>query len=170
MANTMLDLRRTDQRTNVRINPVWVTSAEITFAANGTEAVLFSFPLAGGNFLIHNMFFDVTTAFTGGSPVITIGSGHIPLESSTTGDTVTITDADEYMDATDITEGVAARYYPLVGGSDWSQTCALSVGDGGCDLSFIEGADSSVIVIYADVSGGPTAGAARLHVLMSKIQ
>jgi len=42
----ILDLRRTDQRTNIRINPLWVTSAAFGFeAGEGDEAVLFSFQL-----------------------------------------------------------------------------------------------------------------------------
>ncbi|MEA3344588.1 MAG: hypothetical protein U9Q16_02830, partial [Patescibacteria group bacterium] len=102
---TSLDLRRTDLRTNVLENPYWITSAELGTDADDQDAVLFSFPKTksvspgyGTNLiLIHQVAFEVTTAYAGGTRVLTIGQGSLATDAVTTAGTVTDVDVDMYL-------------------------------------------------------------------------
>ena len=172
----ILDLRRTDQRTNIRINPLWVTSAAFGFeAGEGDEAVLFSFPVAGEDYFIHNVMIEISTLFAGGTPSMTIGEGTLATDVITTGGSVDSGDADEYFASTDVTEATAACYMPtstLTEGTPNTQTgtdfaMARTIYGG----KVIQGAATACPCIYAVVADTTlTAGVARLHVLMSKLQ
>jgi hypothetical protein len=158
---TMLDLRQPDERDNFLPNPFWMSSAELTPAANALEAVFFSFPtIKGAVTQIHSMFFEITEVFNGTTPSILIGLGSIPLETSTTGATVTTTDADEYFETTEITEGTAGWYAPTT--SDFFDM--LTAGT----IVAITHADSTVPCILATYTATtPTTGRGRLHALVS---
>lgn len=168
----MLDLRRTDLRGTTLENPYWVTSAEIAPAADDAEAVLFSFPLTGGAtpnrglVLITIICCEIITGFVGGTPSMTIGTGSIPLETSTTGATVTITDADDFFPSASITEATPGIYFPAAG--DWLTAAAAQTFAQPVALTPL---DADVPVLYAALtSGSPiTAGAARVHALMHRI-
>lgn len=158
---TMLDLRQPDERDNFLPNPFWIRSGVLTPAANGYEAVFFSFPtIKGARTIIHCMAFEIMTVFNGTSPSILIGLGSIPLETSTDGATVTTTDADEYFETTEITEGTAGWYFPTTSDYFDMRTAGTIVA--------ITNADATVPVIMATYTATtPTTGRGRLHALIS---
>lgn len=163
MANTMLDVRRADERDHVWYNPFWVTSGDLAPAADDTEAVFFSFPLVRGAItLIYEAVFEVITLFDGTGVDALIGIGTIPLETTTTGGTVTVVDADEIFETGDITITTAAFYY-LSGGDMYT---ALAAGSPGVTIVNL---DADLPVIYATLTASTaiTVGRGRLHLLMS---
>jgi hypothetical protein len=164
----VLDLRRTDQRTNIRLNPLWVVSSVITKDADDAEAILFSFPLAGGDYVIHNIMLDCTAAFaTTGTADLLVGYGTIATDAITTGGAITETDDNEYF----VTHEPATGYsFPLVAEAQTGSDFAVDRSK--YHAQTIVGADADVPCIYASLTADAaiTAGAARIHVLMSKIQ
>lgn len=98
---SMLDLRRTDLRTNVLENPYWITSEEITEACDDKAAVLFSFPIgllttslsAWGNtvIVIQEMALEVNETFLGSGSVAVVECGMGMLATDDEDTTVIIT-------------------------------------------------------------------------------
>jgi hypothetical protein len=163
--STILDGRRTDQRTNVRVNPFWITSAELTKASDDKGFLFFSFPEALGDYFIHNVLFEVVTGFAGGTITIDIGLGTLATNDITTDGDVTIVDKDEYIVNTDIVHGTPGYYTP--DGGDWF-TAWLA---GNLDTQIIAGADTTVPAIYATMvsDAAITAGSGYLHAMVSKL-
>ncbi len=172
MANTMLDKRRTDLRGTTLENPYWVTSAEIDKDYVGYEGVLFDFPLTGGNTnskgltIIESICFEVTTEWAGGTITLDVGLGTIPLITTTDLGTVTITNADEYIINTEITEGTVGTYFSAA--SDF--VTALAAGTFGSPVKIIH-LDVDIPVIYVTVTTNTTitAGAGRVHALLNRV-
>ena len=93
MAN-IVDLRRTDLRTNVLTNPYWITSANFTWDQEDGAAGLFSFPItliagslceaAYGNsmVIIQEIAYELEVAWAGGTPVLTIGLETLDLQTT----------------------------------------------------------------------------------------
>jgi len=165
---SMLDLRRQDARTNVLENPFWLTSAMLTPDADDAEAVFFSFPAAYGDsaYLVQSICVETIIAFAGGTVAVTIGTGTIPLESSTDGATVTGVDPNFYFeDLADTDLGNIGVDFP--DGSAYLTALAAGLHE----TLIITCADADVPVIYAALtsSAAITAGAARIHVLLSRI-
>lgn len=159
---TMLDLRRTDERDHVWYNPFWVSSGELSPDADDLEAVFFSFPtVRGAQTLLYDAVFEVLQVFNG-TPDTLIGIGTIPLETSTTGATVSVVDADEIFQTADI-DLTSAGWTYLSGGD---MLTALAAGGPGV---IITNADATVPVVYATLTatGTITTGRGRLHLLMS---
>lgn len=174
---TMLDLRRTDLRTNVLMNPYWITSAELNSDADDQDAVFFSFPITksvspgyGTNLiLIHQVAFEVTTDFAGGTIALTIGQGSIATDDITTAGTVTDVDVDMYILSADITTGTAGWYLPTTGNtSAWLTDSAA--GTFTTDITIVP-ADATVLCVtgYLTSDAAITAGAGRVHMLISEI-
>ncbi len=164
----MLDLRRQDARTNVLENPFWLTSAVLTPAADDLEAVFFSFPAAYGDsvYLVQSVCMETIIAFAGGTIAITVGTGTIPLETSVDGATVTAVDANFYFE--DLADsGIGATGLDFPDGSAF--VTALAAGTH--EPNVIVCADADVPVVYAALTSDDviTAGAARLHMLVSRI-
>jgi hypothetical protein len=164
----MLDLRRQDARTNVLENPFWLTSAMLTPAADDLEAVFFSFPAAYGDntYLVQSICVETIIAFAGGTVAITIGTGTIPLESSGDGATVSVVDANFYFE--DLADtGIGAVGLDFPDGSAFLTALAA----GTHEALVITCADATVPVIYAALTSNATitAGAARIHALVSRI-
>jgi hypothetical protein len=105
MAVLGADLRRTDLRTNVRINPYWIKSAEINKDVTNKIVALFAFPKAGGAYFLHEFVFHVETLFAGGTPSIDIG--YCTLDDPETDLTYSNYDKDNYMASSEITEATA---------------------------------------------------------------
>jgi len=164
--STVLDGRRTDQRTNVRVNPFWITSAELTKVADDKGFLFFSFPEALGDYFIHNLVFEVVTGFAGGTITIDVGLGTLATNDITTDGLVTLVDVDEYFVNTSIVHGTPGYYTPIAG-DDWF-TAWLA---GNLDAQIIAGADTTVPAIYATMvsDAAITAGSGYLHVLVSKL-
>jgi len=161
----ILDLRQSDERTNVLPNPYWVRSAALTVAALNTDAVLFSFPAKKGTLvLVHQVAFQLVTAFNGTSASVIIGSGTIATDAVTTGGAISIVDADEYFATGEITEATPAWYWPAT--SDFFGVLELS------KPYEITPADTTVPIIYANytaTAGTATTALGYLHMLVSEI-
>lgn len=168
----MLDLRRTDLRGTTLENPYWISSAPVTKDADDTEAVLFSFPLTGGASstrgltLITSICCEIIVGFAGGTIVLDIGLGTIPLESTTTGGTVTTTQIDEYIPTADITSATPATYFP--DGGDF--VTALAAATFVVPVQIVP-LDSAVPCILATLTSDAaiTAGSARVHALVHRV-
>ena len=177
------DLRRTDVRTNVRINPFWIVSAEFGAVDTGDEAVLFGFPLATGDYFVHEMLVDVTEAFDDADGVTGIGYGLLAAAG-----TIASGDSDNYMAAAEITANAIEKYLGglvthafgsgNMTGTDWAEAKAAinTDGTGGTSLAglrdqLIIGADyNSMPIVYATVKAAQTVGKARLHMMVSRLQ
>jgi len=165
------DLRRTDLRTNVRINPFWIVSAEFGFVDTGDDAVLFGFPLVGGDLFVHEVLVVVGTAFTDADGVTGIGVGTI-----TEAGVLTDTDDTRFMVAAEITANAEATYpggaiamdaAGAITGADW----AIAKAEGTIGHLILTGADyDSLPVIYAPIKAAQSAGVARCHMLVSRLQ
>jgi len=170
----ILDVRRTDLRTNVLANPYWLTSGNIVPAADDLAALLFSFPITKSvspgykPFFIDHVVLEIVTAFDG-TASITLASGTLATDAVTTGGDVTEVDADEYMVSDNIDE-TAIGYYPASSAGtepDWQTAKILE--DGVMPYYHVP-ADTTVPCIYAVLTGGTiTVGSARLHILISEI-
>ena len=173
---TILDLRRTDLRTNTLENPYWITSGLLTAAADDLGGLLFSFPITKSvspgyhPFYILGAVFEVVTAFAGGTIALTIASGTLATDAVTTAGVVTEVDADEYFLSDDITNGTIG-YYGAGGtgtDSDWVTAAALSDAEA---PFFITPADTTVPCIYTLLTSDAaiTAGGGRLHLLIAEV-
>ena len=167
------DLRRTDVRTNVRINPFWIVSAEFGAVDTGDDAVLFGFPLAGGNLFVHEVLVVVSVAFTDDNAITGIGYGTLAENG-----TLTDTDDTRYMaEGTDMATVETPGVFPggtiaidaegAVTGADWAKAKI----EGTIGHLIITGADyDSMPVVYAPIAAAQAAGTARCHMLVSRIQ
>lgn len=174
---TVLDLRRTDLRSNVLENPYWITSASLAPAADDQDAVFFSFPITksvspgyGNNMIfIHQVAFEVVTAFTGGTLALTIGQGSLATDAVTTAGTVTDVDVDMYILSADITIATPGFYMPTTGNtSAWLTDMAARTFT--TDITIVP-ADTTVLCVtgYLTSDAAITAGAGRVHMLISEI-
>ena len=181
------DLRREDQRTNVRLNPFWVTSALFGVEQTGKKVALIDFPATMGTCFIHEMIVGVKTAFTGGTHTINIGYCTITDESTDL--TFDNEDIDQFIATGEITEGTIGYYVggkvthtlgtsgPTLGqtGTPWGMAKAIdtytSGSDTGGDITklIITGADLAKPCITVDLAAALTAGEARLYVMMSRV-
>lgn len=159
---TMLDLRRTDLRKNVLTSSFVISSAPLTKDADDLEAVFFSFPatIYGGPVIINDLLLEIITGFDG-TPVLTIGTGTIPLETSTTGATVSVVDADQLFTTAVAIPGTAGL--KTQGSSAFlTDKAAGTISAGGAKIT---PADSTVPVVYATLTASTaiTVGKAILH-------
>jgi hypothetical protein len=162
MANLTYDVRRTDQRANVFETPYWITSGVIGFAA-GTYG-LFSFGVADQVIWVHAAVVQITTVYD--ALTLDVGIGSIPLDTSTAGAVLTAGDADEYIKNTNVT-GTTAGYYGSLTAqkSDW----LVNIITGSFVApNLIVGLAADVPLVYATVAGA-TSGAARFHMLISRM-
>jgi hypothetical protein len=172
----VLDLRRTDLRTNIRENPYWISSAEIAPAADDADAILFVFPDVGGVYMVHDIIVEVAVLFAGGTMVMDLGIATIATVAITTGGAVGNQDLDEFMAAAEITLATAG-FYPggaiavdaegVITGTDW----ALGKAEGTIANLLITGVDADVPVVCATLTSDAviTAGSAYVHMLVSKL-
>ena len=162
----ILDLRRTDQRTNVLENPVWITSGIFDATADDGDALLFSFPINAkyGYFCLQEVCIETIVAFTGGTIVFTLGSGTLATDAITTGGAVSVVDADFYC-TTFAKAGMAST------GVTFPDAGALVTLKAAGKTTAIACADSTVPCIYGDLSSSAaiTAGQARVHILGSYV-
>ena len=171
MAVLDFDLRRTDQRTNVRINPFWVKSAEITAAMMDAAAAneisgLFSFPAALGDFWIHEVVCQIVTAFDGTTPTIDIGL--YTLDDITIDLSWTEVDTDRFVDSTEIDVTTPAYYVGVATAFAAARTTTPLA----TTLSIL-GVDTVTPCITADLlcaAQDVTTGSAYVYVMMSRIQ
>lgn len=173
----VLDLRRTDLRTNVLENPYWISSKEMDADCDAEVALLFDFPItlvAGslspicyGNskIIIHEMVLEVNTIFAGGVPALVIGQHTIDLQT-----TLAYTDD---IDPNGFVESIAgsgasaaAGLYPLHATSAYD---TARIAGQHAAIYVITPTDTSVPGITASYSGGVTSGSSVLHALISVV-
>lgn len=178
----MLDLRRTDLRTSVLENPYWITSGELTKAADSLAAVFFSFPITGvigpsyGNdiVLLHDIVLEVSTSFTSDTTTFSIGQCTIATDGITTGgDTTDGTAAgntpDGYMVEADGDADIIAAAANNVPDTSCTWLTARAAGTWGANQSIVP-LDADVKCIAGYLTGGTIiAGSAYLHILISVI-
>jgi hypothetical protein len=167
---TCIDLRRMDLRVSALENPYWITSANIiATACDNLAAILFSFPVAGRNYFLHQMAFELIEAYDSTTPLVTIGSATIATDIITTGGLTTDVDVVGYFNATDITEATPAYYLPIATGTSPYYDALVA---NTRSVLMIMGAATTVPCICAYVtnaSGTFTTGQGRLHVLISEM-
>lgn len=174
---TMLDLRRTDLRSNVLENPYWITSGAIEKEADDLAAVLFSFPVTklvspgyGNNLiLIEQVVVEVVTAFAGGTVALTIGQCSLATDAVTTDGDTTDSDPDMYILNADLTLGTPAMYMGTTGNkSAWfTDREALTFTT---DWTIVPAATTVLAIAgYLTSSGVITAGSARVHLLINEV-
>ena len=168
--STMLDRRRMDLRVSALENPYWITSANLIASEIDNKAtVLFSFPVAGRNYFIHNLAFQITEVFDSTAPVLTIGDGTIATNAAVDGDTVTDVDVDQYFeDAEILNSGTGTVGYCLPTTSDWFDLRAAQTASG-LIISGIATAVHCIIAYLANSTGTFTTGQGRLHFLISEM-
>jgi hypothetical protein len=163
MANEFVDMRRTDQRDDVRPSPFWMSSKVFTFEGNGGDNImddrhtgLFSFPKTKV-YRIDAAILEISTLFAGGTVVMTIGHGTIATDDAVDGDTLSIVDA-----ASIVTTAVA------IPGTAGRKDCQSVVG---ATPLVLLGAAATVPIIYVTLTSGAaiTAGEGRLHIQISEI-
>jgi len=171
---TILDLRRTDLRSNTLANPYWLSSGLITPACDDLAAVLFSFPITKSvspgykPFYVLFAVFQVITAFDG-TGSITVGTGTLATDAVTTAGVVTTVAADAFHLSDDITEGTIGYYPSSLTGTDSAFTTAAIAGVATYP-SYVTPADTTVPCFTAQLTGGTiTVGAARFHILIAEI-
>ena len=176
MAN-VLDLRRTDLRTNVLTNPYWITSAEMNADCDAEVAALFDFPISpvastlcnnfygNSKIIIHEAVLEVETIFAGGTPALIIGTHTLDLQT-----TLAYTDG---LDPNCFVESIAgsgasaaAGLYPLHATSAYDTARVAGQHAAGY---VITPANTAVPCVTASYSGGVTSGASRLHLLISVV-
>jgi hypothetical protein len=167
---TCIDLRRTDLRVSALENPYWVTSANIiATACDDLAAILFSFPVAGRNYFLHQMVFELIEAYDSTTPLVAIGSGTIATDAITTGGVVTDVDPVGYFNATDVTEATPGYYLPIATGTSPYYDALVA---NTASILIVHGAASTVPCICAYISNGSgtfTTGQGRLHILISEM-
>jgi len=172
---TILDLRRTDLRTNVLENPYWISSGVMTLACDDKGALLFSFPATasvspgygtGGLVLLHDLVLEVNTVFAGGTIAAVIGNYSLLTDAVTTDGVCTEIDPNMYWEATaGAADFIATGFHPA-GASAFVTDKASGLYT--TDNSIIP-VDATVICIVATITSNAaiTGGAARLHALIS---
>ncbi len=148
------------------VTPQWVTSKEMTYSdANlNTNFVLFSMPVAPllGRvvYFVHQIFLDVVAVFDD-TPTLTIGAGTLPTDTTVESGTLSVVDADEYINNTTAGLTVLGRKYPA-NAEDWiTNANKLRIA-----------ADATVPVIYADIGTAgqaATVGSMYLYALISVV-
>jgi len=174
---TIVDLRRTDLRTNVLENPYWITSGEMTLACDDKGALFFSFPITasiapgyGSSFvLVHELVLQVATVFAGGTIAFTMGNYSLATDAVTTAGVCTEIDPNMYWEATDgAADTIAEAFHVPTTASAFLTDKAAGIYT--TDNSFIP-ADSTVLCIVGILtSNAPiTQGSAYLHALISVV-
>lgn len=171
---TGLDLRRTDLRTGVLENPYWITSGNLDESYQDKDAIMFTFPVTGTDsgpgygtslILLHSMVFEVVTGYTSTDTVIIIGYGTVGSDNEVVTSTSDVDD-NEYFSDGNVTEQTEGNY---VAGGD---VAAIWAAGTWADYATITPDDSTIPAIIAAMtrSGGDiSAGAGRLHVLISEV-
>lgn len=154
------DLRRTDARVPVNSEPFWFSSAIFGAESDDFDAVLKSFTALDGTYQILSAGVEIITPFDG-STTLTVGHG--TMLTDTIG-TVTAVDVDQFIMSADVTEATAG-YYP----ASAAATNAFNVATAAGLATIIKGKDAVVPVIYLTLTGTPTVGAGRVHMLLTKV-
>ena len=173
------DKRRTDQRVPVNSEPFWITTTVIspTPPANpaggisttdvGYDLILASFPAKLGNFLVMDKICEVITAFDGSASIV-CGTGTMATD---TAGTVSVVDAAYFFASADVTEATIGYYQHLDAETiTQSGTTPFAVSSvAALPQLVVIGADTTVPVFYAVLTGSPTVGSMRFHFLVTKI-
>jgi hypothetical protein len=167
MTITVIDYRRTDQRTTVLENPFWLTSGLVSaVAADDLGAVLFSFPTANRIIIVKEVIVENFQVLDTGVTV-NVGYGTLATDTVTTGGVMTETDRDGYVLGADTVLTANTRWGATTGNtSTWltaraSGTWAVP--------RYLLGAATAVPCIYSynEKTGVIATGTFRVHVLVT---
>lgn len=166
------DCRNPSQRTSVLENPFWVSSGVVDAAASAAiddkVVLLFSFPKAGQQVLVHNFCAEVITAFTAGTTGI-VGYYTLATDLITAGGQATIVGSGNQLEeTTNTTYTTPATYFPAAAADATQYRIA---GTPTLNADWIVGAATTVYCICATFANAATvlAGKVRYHLLMSVI-
>jgi len=116
--STIQDYRRTDLRTDPGGKPFWLISKSIDgFEQTGLcdkACVMFSFPVAGQQIIIHEIVVQVLRAFTVGT-TLELGLYTLASDGVSTGDDATVVYDNLYVEAIDIISTTVGYHYPTTG-------------------------------------------------------
>jgi hypothetical protein len=163
----IVDYRRTDLRTNVLMNPYWITSSLVTGAdCEDKYAVLFSFPTADKMTMILDAVVQIVTACTA-STLIDLGYHTLATDGVTTGGVATTVDIDDYIAQGAITVGTPGFYRAAT--SDWLTLRTAFASQAAPFV--ITGAASTVpcIATLQSNTGTIAAGTWRVHLLVTDL-
>jgi hypothetical protein len=164
---TIIDYRRTDQRTTILENPFWLTSGLVSaVAADDLGAVVFSFPTASRIIVIHEVLVQNFQVLDTGVTV-SIGSGTLATNAVTTGGVLTEVDRDEFVTTADVVLTANTVWGPTTANtSDWLTAKAAGTY---AAPRFLVGAATAVPCIYAytEKTGTIATGTFRVHVLVT---
>lgn len=150
---TGIDRRRTDIREITQYSPVWVSSGVLNFADIVSKAaVVQSFPVAGGDYVVHAVAVEVLTALTStGTAAINAGVGTIADDVTPT--TVTYSALDDYVADATVTEA----------------TLGMQMGKDLAGGNLIKGAASTTPCIFVKGDAGANGGTFKFHWLISRL-
>ena len=162
------DYRRFDDNRTLW-TPYWLVSSRIYGAdiSAATMGLLWSFPAAKygtSQLSIEKICIQITTAFTGGTPSLDVGSYTLATDAVTTGGVATDVDPDEYIPTADITEGTPATYWAATG--DWITAKLLMTN---AAVTRIVPADSTVPCVGIIGSASLASGYARVFMQVTEI-
>ena len=167
MTITVIDYRRTDQRTNVLENPFWLTSGLVSaVAADDKGAVLFSFPVAGRIVIIQEVVVENVEVLDTGVTV-NVGYGTLATDAVTTAGVMTETARTGLVLPADTVLTAAAKWGPTTANtSAWLTARATGTW---AVPRYLLGAASTVPCIYSfnEKSGVIATGTFRVHVLVT---
>lgn len=164
------DLRRTDQRTNVLENPFWISSgildATASEAIDDKVVILFSFPVASQQILVHNFCCHVITEFTATTTGI-VGFYTIATDAVTAGGVATIVGSGNQLEETTNTTYTTAGWYFPAAVADATQYRIAGTPTANAD--WIVGAATTVYTISATLINNTTiaVGKCQYHILVS---
>jgi hypothetical protein len=115
---TVQDYRRTDLRRQLDGSPHWIVSNTIDghhqVGLKDKACIMFSFPVAGQQTIIHEVAVQVLRGFTTGT-LLELGLYSLATDGVSTGDTATVVDSDCLIESADIRPESIGWYYPTTG-------------------------------------------------------
>lgn len=183
MAGEVVDIRRSDLRSNVLENPYWITSGKLDHAtADDKFVIFFSFPIGAsavinpsaiyGNrlILLHQFVVEVTEFFAGGTIAFDIGQYSLATDDVTTAGDAALVDVDMYYDTVDGAADIITNVGNYVPDSACAWLTAKAAATWGTNASIVP-ADTTVLCIAGTLtSDAPiTQGELYLHALISEV-
>ena len=166
---TVIDYRRTDQRTNVLENPFWITSGLVScVAADDKGALLFSFPTAGRVVIIQDVVVENVQVLDTGVTV-NVGYGTLATNAVTTGGVLTETARTGIVDPTDTVLTAATKWGATTANTSAWLTAKVA-GTWAVPRKLV-GAAATVPCIYSynEKTGVIATGTFRVHLLITVI-
>lgn len=115
---TVQDYRRTDLRKQLDGSPHWIVSNTVDgheqSGLKDKACVMFSFPVAGQQIIIHEVAVQILRGFTTGT-TLELGMYSLATDGVETGGTATAVGSDNFIESDDIVSESIGWYYPTTG-------------------------------------------------------